>query len=288
MPPPISAVLKKGNIHITNPNANPLTEYMVKLVYDEQINTIYYTRVKTPRGTYILVVDSTGEKTTIDEDEKLFIYSIGQEIVEVEKEKQRKEEKNKETISFLLGLLLHLFRNKITAIGGLSNRIQKISAKNKAGSECDKCREKTAKILKETINIEATINLFQDALHDIQKAETLVLESRPFCDVIKPLAITNIQTSVKVDGRKVEKFLERIPPPPNISMMEEDQYIKISFPLEDEGMWRTALSMRPQNGIKNNYSENEFLLLISIILFQNMGGKIKLLDGFVNIFFKRG
>ncbi|NCF75286.1 MAG: hypothetical protein GWO87_02255 [Xanthomonadaceae bacterium] len=287
IPPPISAVLKKGNTYIANPKINPLTDYMADLIRDEKIKAIYYTKVKTPRGDYVLVVDATGEKTAIEEDEKFFIDAIGQEIAEMEKERERKEEKNQETITFLLNLLLHLFRNKIMVIGGFTKRLKKIASQQQ-NEKCKKCHEKTATILAETDKIEKTIKIFENALHDIEMAATLNLTLQPFCDIIKPLADIDIKIPVIVDRRKVEKFLERIPPPPNIFIMEEERYIRISFPLEDEKMWRAALSMRPQNGIKNDHSENEFLLLISTILFKRMGGKVKLLDGFINIFFKRG
>ncbi|MEA2088600.1 MAG: hypothetical protein U9O55_02030 [Patescibacteria group bacterium] len=287
MPPPISAVLKKGNVYITDPATNPLTEYMVKLVYNEKINAIYYTNVKTPRGDYILVVDATDKKRTFNDDEKLFIDTIGHEIAEMEKEKERKEEKSKEIISFLLGLLIHLFRNKIQAIGGLS-RLMEIASSKKSNGECQKCREKTAAILSEASKIEGTINLLQEALHDIKMAEEFNLEPLSFRNIIKPLIATNIQTIIIVDSRKVEKFLERIPPPSNISITEEDKYIRVSFPLEDEEMWRSALSMRSQTKIKNNYFEKSFLLLVSIMLFKATGGKVKLSKGFINIFFKRG
>lgn len=283
MPPPIAYALrdKEGIAYITDPDINPLTKYMRKLVHDKQINAIYYTRVKTPRGDYILVVDATGKKSSIKEDEKIFIDNIGKEIVEMEKEKERKEEKNQETISFLIGLLIHLFKNKIVAIGGLSRRLKKMS---------DPSGEKTSVILKEINNIETMLRMFETALHDIQMAEKLNLESFPFCDIIKPLVATNIKTSAIADKRKMEKFLERIPRPSDISTTEEDQYIKISFPvLENEEMWRAALSMpSPKKGVKNNHSEKQFLLLISIILFKKMGGKVKLLNGFINIFFKKG
>ena len=87
IPPPLSSIIRRkvDSEYITDPLENPLTEYMLDLIKNEEINAIYYTMVETPRGTWFVIVDATGKKMEISKDERRFIDAVGQEIVAIER-----------------------------------------------------------------------------------------------------------------------------------------------------------------------------------------------------------
>ena len=86
------------------------------------------------------------EETPIERDEILARIGkelIGKEIIAAQIG----------TIDYLLNLLSHLFRNKITAMGGLCRRIDKIAGAGNNGhcDNCQQCAEKTRNVLKEAL-----------------------------------------------------------------------------------------------------------------------------------------
>ena len=97
------------------------------------------------------------------------------------------------TIDYLLNLLSHLFRNKITAMGGLCRRIDKFAGTGNNGysDNCEKCAEKTRNVLKEAREIEKILIQFDLALADIKKATVLNLESIPLTRLIREIQTEN-------------------------------------------------------------------------------------------------
>lgn len=131
-------------------------------------------------------MDRIATKVELERTEVL--ARIGKEIIETQIG----------TIDYLLNLLTHLFRNKITAIGGLCRRIDKIAVAGNNG-DCEKCSEKTKNVVKEAREIEKIMIQFETALADIKKATVLNIESIPLTGLI-----SDIQTEDPVSDFSIE------------------------------------------------------------------------------------
>ncbi len=293
IPPPMETLLKgkEKSILITDPINDPLTQYMRGLVENEKINTIYYTMVQTFYGTWFIVVDSTGTKRGISNEEKNFLDAISEKIMIAENEK-RETEKNfekskKQTTLYLLGLFVKIFQDNIMAIGGLSRRLHK-TASQKNGGACEKCFQKSHAIKTEAEKINKIIKIFQEAIHDISMANQMNYSEISFSEIIQQLAVSDISANVRVDKRKVEKFLNRIPPFKKCEFSEKDNFVKISFSVNEESKktWERVL-FRKKKGEINPYTPEDFLLLISVMLFKEMEGIIKIQEDKILLYFKK-
>jgi len=97
------------------------------------------------------------------------------------------------TIDYLLNLLSHLFRNKITVMGGLCQRIDKIAGAGNNGrsDNCQNCVEKARNVLREAREIEKILIQFDLALADIKKATVLNIENIPLSKLIHEIQTEN-------------------------------------------------------------------------------------------------
>nr|MBC8179793.1 hypothetical protein [candidate division KSB1 bacterium] len=167
---------EKDNLYKENASLAPQTDCMAELVNDAHINDIYFTKVDILSGLWVLAVDGRYPQKISKENQE-FLNVICEKIQKTSLERteiltkigKKVVETQKGTIVYLLNLLMHLFRNKITAMCGLCRRIDKIAVNGNNGS-CEGCSAKTKNVVKEAGEIENILNQFDNALADITKA----------------------------------------------------------------------------------------------------------------------
>jgi hypothetical protein len=205
------------------------------------------------------------------------------------------------TIDYLLNLLSHLFRNKITAMGGLCRRIDKIAGAGNNGhsNNCQECVEKTRNVLREAREIEKILIQFDLALADIKKATVLNIESIPLARLIREIQTENpnndflieledpqTEFSLLTDRRKTVKAIYRI-----VQKLTEDNkelitvaanrinQEKIKISLKQSGMntenLASLVNIR-ENGNAKNHSLDDFIVIISSCLLPELGIKIEI------------
>ncbi|PNX47539.1 MAG: hypothetical protein BV456_10855 [Thermoplasmata archaeon M8B2D] len=205
------------------------------------------------------------------------------------------------TIDYLLNLLSHLFRNKITAMGGLCRRIDKIAGAGNNGhsDNCQKCVEKARNVLREAREIEKILIQFDLALADIKKATVLNIESIPLTRLIREIQTENpnkeflieledpqTEFSLLTDRRKTVKAICRI-----VQKLTEDNKElitvaanrinkeKIKISMKQNGMntenLASLVNIR-ENGNAKNHSLDDFVVIISSCLLPELGIKIEI------------
>ena len=243
------------------------------------------------------------EETPIERDE--ILARIGKELI-------CKEiiETQIGTIDYLLNLLSHLFRNKITAMGGLCRRIDKIAGAGNNGhcDNCQQCTEKTRNVLKEAREIEKILLQFDLALADIKKATVLNMESIPLTKLISEIQtenpnndflielqdsqteyvmLTDRRKTVKAICRMVQKLTEENKQVINVSATRIDQE-KIKISLTQSGMntenLASLVNIR-ENGNAKNHSLGDFVVIISSCLLPELGIKMEIEKNMVEFTF---
>jgi len=197
IPKPIKDLIKseKGSLYKENLLEDNEMEYMKSLIKLYGINAIYFTKIKTLSGIWIIAVDAVYPKK-INYDERNFLDALCKEIREIEKERVIiKNETNKTVIKtsmeiscYLINLLLHIFGNKIMVIGGLSGRINQIACSAVTGASCEDCRQKTGLVLADAKKMETEIGKFREILHNIDKAGKLTVGYYSLSEIIGTLA----------------------------------------------------------------------------------------------------
>jgi len=234
------------------------------------------------------------EETSNSQDEILARIGkeiIGKEIIETQIG----------TIDYLLNLLSHLFRNKITAMGGLCRRIDKIAGDGNNGhsDNCQKCAEKTRNVLREAREIEKILIQFDHALADIKKATALNLESIPLTRLIHEIQtenpnndflikledpqtefalLTDRRKTVKAICRMVQKLTEDNKEVITVAANRINQE-KIKISLKQSGMNTANLASLVnirENGNSKNHSLDDFVVIISSCLLPELGIKIEI------------
>jgi hypothetical protein len=238
--------------------------------------------------------EHTAEETPIGQDEILARIGkeiIGKEIIETQIG----------TIDYLLNLLSHLFRNKITAMGGLCRRIDKIAGdgNNCHSDNCQKCTEKARNVLREAREIEKILIQFDLALADIKKATALNLESIPLTILIREIQaenpnndflieledphtefalLTDRRKTVKAICRMVQKLTEDNKEVITVAANRINQE-KIKISLKQSGMntenLASLVNIR-ENGNAKNHSLDDFVVIISSCLLPELGIKIEI------------
>ena len=244
------------------------------------------------------------EETPIVQDE--ILARIGKEIISKEI-----IETQIGTIDYLLNLLSHLFRNKITAMGGLCRRIDKIAGDDNNGNSdnCQKFTEKTRNVLREAREIEKILIQFDLALADIKKATALNIESIPLTRLIREIQTENpnndfiieledpqTEFSLLTDRRKTVKAICRM-----VKKLTEDNkeiitvaanrinQEKIKISLNQSGMNTESLASLVnirENGNAKNHSLDDFIVIISSCLLPELGIKIEIERGLVEFTFQ--
>ena len=234
------------------------------------------------------------EETPIVQDE--ILARIGKEIISKEI-----IETQIGIIDYLLNLLSHLFRNKITAMGGLCRRIDKIAGDDNTGNSdnCQKFTEKTRNVLREAREIEKILIQFDLALADIKKATVLNIESIPLTRLIREIQTENpnndfiieledpqTEFSLLTDRRKTVKAICRM-----VKKLTEDNkeiitvaanrinQEKIKISLNQSGMNTESLASLVnirENGNAKNHSLDDFIVIISSCLLPELGIKIEI------------
>lgn len=234
------------------------------------------------------------EETPIGQDEILARIGkeiIGKEIIETQIG----------TIDYLLNLLSHLFRNKITAMGGLCRRIDKIAGDGNNGhsDNCQKCTEKARNVLREAREIEKILIQFDLALADIKKATALNLESIPLTRLIREIQtenpnndflieledpqteftlLTDRRKTVKAICRMVQKLTEDNKEVITVAANRINQE-KIKISLKQSGMntenLASLVNIR-ENGNAKKHSLDDFVVIISSCLLPELGIKIEI------------
>ena len=315
MPGPLRELVEdeKEYLYIENAALDPRTNYMAELVRDANINDIYFTKVETPSGVWVIVVDGISPRK-IDEEKKDFLAVLCNKIKKIELMRYEvlarigKEIIGKEiietqigTIDYLLNLLSHLFRNKITAMGGLCRRIDKIAGTGNNGhsSNCQKGAEKTRNVVREAREIEQILIQFDLALADIKKATVINIESIPLTRLIREIQmedpnnsffieledpqtefalLTDRRKTVKAICRMVQKLTQDNKELITVAATRINQE-KIKISLKQSGMntknLASLVNIR-ENGNAKNHSLSDFVVIISSCLLPELGIKIEI------------
>ncbi len=307
---PIRFLIEKGmqNIYIENPAKDERTKYMLKLITDKNINDIYYSKVETLSGTWILVVDGIIPRK-IDHKKMFFLDTLCRKIQIIEKERVELEKKVGKkivetqvgTVAYLLNLLSHLCRNKITSIGGLCRRIDKIAAGNNGNGgnngNCQGCFTKTQKVVQEAGAIEEIFRQLDIALHDIKKGTTLNIETVPLSALINDLhdedpardfliefinpekdflLLTDKRKAVKAVCRILSKIAQYNKKPIKISAKKVGKN-NIKIFIEQEGIDTDPLKKLIRvygNEEITDHSMKDFMVIVSSTLLPELGAKL--------------
>ena len=205
------------------------------------------------------------------------------------------------TIDYLLNLLSHLFRNKITAMGGLCRRIDKIAETGSNGhnDNCQSCVEKTRNVLREAREIEKILIQFDLVLADIKKATVLNIENIPLTRLIHEIQtenpsndflieledpqteltlVTDRRKTVKAICRMVQKLTENNKELITVTATKINRK-KTKISLKQNGMntknLASLVNIR-ENGNANNHSLNDLVVIISSCLLPELGIKIEI------------
>ncbi len=304
---------EKDSLYIENASLDPRTAYMAELVRDANINDIFFTKVETQSGVWVIVVDGISPRK-IDEEKKAFLVVLCNKIRKIELVRNEilarigKEIIGREiietqigTIDYLLNLLSHLFRNKITAMGGLCRRIDKIAmtGNNGHGGDCENCAAKSRNVVKEAREIEKILIQFDQALADIKKATVINIESFPLASLINdiqtedpnndflieledpqtPLTLlTDKRKTVKAICRMVQKLTQDNKNPITVAATRINKE-KIKISLKQSGMNTENLARLVnirENGNAKNHSLIDFVVIISSCLLPELGIKIEI------------
>ena len=304
---PLQELIKKekDNLYIENASLDPRTNYMAELVKDAHINDIYFKKVEALSGIWVIVVDGIYpqkitkenkefldvlckkiQKTSIERTE--ILAQIGKKVVETQKG----------TIVYLLNLLMHLFRNKITSMCGLCRRIDKIALNGNNGS-CEGCSAKTKNVVKEAGEIENILNQFDNALADIKKATLLNLETVSLIQLISDIQVEDISSDFFIelkgpqddfvlftDKRKTVKAICRIV---NKLTQYNKMPIQVSAKRVKNGKVKVSLKQKGidtenlvklvnihENGNAKDHSMSDFMVIISSSLLVELGAKLEI------------
>jgi signal transduction histidine kinase len=303
---------KKEHIYIKKAIKDPRTQYMKQLIIDENINDIYYTRVTTPSGEWVIVVDGVGKKN-IDLEKRKFLDSLGEiiqkieeELDEVKKEIRTTTRKTRiGTIAYLSGLLIHLFRNKMMSIGGLCKRLNKTASSNGDNGDCLKCKQKTEMVATETERLKEIFKDFDDALLDIEKAAILNIEKISACELIndvidihrdvlvevKPtpdscIIATDKRKSVKAICRIIENLIRQNKNTIKISVKKQAETIKLIIKQENINTAHLRKIVNaPGTDRMIDHSISDFHVIISSILLPEMGVSLNVKDNYIELLF---
>ncbi len=311
IPPPLAYLIrnKANNVYIKNPLKNNLTFYMRELIQDEKITSIYYTMVTTLRGYYFIIVDTTGEKKELPEDERDFVDQIGQQIKDIEEARGRKEEEIKiitrvieaKTIQQLIMLQAHVLQNPVSITGGLAKNVCRNVEK---GASLKECQEKIEHILANSSAMEKRLKIFSAIANDIAKSRQL---NESVCYISDFVCFLNQRFKKRVvygkgrspiicDQRKIEKFLERV-----IAKIREKHPEKVKLSSRIRG--KTISIFISQNGrdlsfleryktLQNEENElqnqlDDLKLIASCLILRNIGIKIKFSKKNITLTIKR-
>ncbi len=315
MPEPFRELVEnaKNDLYIENASLDPRTNYMAELVKDASINDIYFTKVETLSGVWLIVVDGIIPRK-IDAGKKAFLAVLCHKIKKIEFALNEilarigKEIIGREiiatqigTIDYLLNLLSHLFRNKVTAMGGLCRRIDKIAmaGNNGHGGDCERCAEKSKNVVREAREIEQILKQFDHALADIKKATVINLETILLTSLISDIQaegpgndflialetpqaefalLTDRRKTVKAIHRMVQKLTQDNKMPITVAAKRIDKE-KIKISLKQPGMDTENLARLVNirdNGNAKNHSLRDFVVIISSCLLPELGIKIEI------------
>jgi hypothetical protein len=303
---------KKEHIYIEHAIEDSRTDYMKQLVIDERINDIYYTRVTTPSGEWVIVVDGVGEKN-IDIEKRKFLDSLGEIIQKIEEELNeiKKEIRTTtrytriHTIEYLIGLLFHLFRNKMMSMGGLCRRINKTAISNGTNGDCNKCIQKTQMVAADAEELRKIFKDFDDALMDIKKATILNMEKISACEIVKDvinihrdvlveiepildtyMINTDKRKSVKAICRLIESLISQNKNSISIAVEKEKKEVKLIIKQKDIDTSRLQRIIH-STGVDRRFdhSRSAFKVIISSILLPEMGVSLSIKDDCIELLF---
>lgn len=296
---------EKNDLYIENASLDPRTSYMSELIREANINDIYFTKVETLSGVWAIVVEGLSPYK-IDEEKKDFLAVLGNRIKKIELERAEllarigKEiiETQIGTIAYLLNLLAHLFRNKITTMGGLCRRIDKVAVTGNNG-DCGKCSEKTRNVVKEARELEQILSQFDQALADLNKATVINIEPIPLHKLISEIQtedpsndfkielegphadfplLTDRRKSVKAISRLVKKLTQNNKSPIMVTARKTDKdRIKISLKQREMNTENLArlVNIR-ENGNSKDHSLSDFVVIISCCLLPELGINVEI------------
>ena len=294
---------EKNNLYIENASLDPRTSYMSELVRDANINDIYFTKVETSSGVWVIVVEGIYPQK-IDEEKKDFLAVLCNRIRKIELERaETLASIGKEiiatrigTIAYLLNLLAHLFRNKITAMGGLCIKIDKIAG-TCSDVDCGKCCTKTHSVIKGAREMEQILVQFDHALAELTKATVINVEPIPLPRLIKEIQaedpsndfimeLEDPQTdfSLLLDRRKTVKALYRMvkkltqdnkSPIVVAARRIDEEKIKITLKQKEMNTDNLArLVNMSESGNAKDHSLSDFVVIISCCMLPELGIKI--------------
>ncbi|MFO7604681.1 MAG: hypothetical protein R6W72_00065 [Desulfurivibrionaceae bacterium] len=312
---------RKDNLYIEDVPRDPRNGYIAGLVRDPDVNDIYFVKVETPSGVWVVAVDSISPQK-IDPEKKDFLVVLCNKIKKIEQERSEALARigkeiittQRGTIDYLLNLLAHLFRNKVTTVGGLCRRIDKIAENGNNGNggvngDCKKCSEKTKNVIKEAKEIERILLEFDIALADIKKATVINLESIPLTILVSdiqredPLSdflieledphsefflLTDKRKTVKALCRMVKKLTQVNKKPVKVSAREYNGE-KIRISLTQDGIDTESLARLVnvrENGEAKDHSLSDFTVIISSILLPELGITIEVNHATVDFVFR--
>gem|GEM_PF-5775153 len=312
---------QKDSLYIEDVSRDPRTDYIASLVRDPNVNDIYFVKVETSSGVWVVAVDGISPQK-IDAEKKDFLFVLCNRIKKIEQERTEvlaridKEiiKTQRGTIDYLLNLLAHLFRNKVTAVGGLCRRIDKIAENGNNGNssnngDCKKCSEKTKNVIREAKEIERILVQFDIALADIKKATVLNIASIPLTLLVSDIQredpssdflieledpytefflLTDKRKTVKALCRMVKKLTQDNKKPIKVSAQEINKE-KIRLSLTQEGINTENLARLVdvrENGEVKDHSLSDFTVIISSILLPELGITLEINHATVDFVFR--
>ncbi len=304
IPSPIKELVENGHkdIYISDPLNDSRSAYMRKLVEDANINAIYYTKVDiSDNETYVLVVDAAGERTEINEDERRFLDILCQVIKEVEEERARREKeiigivenRRKEMAIFLLGMIHHIFRNKVMSIGGLAKNLNESLCRE---GDCILSKKQAflKAIVNDSQNLESILKDFAGLTerlrqgYSLQKCSLIEIlpplsqeESKIIEDVIVITDLERASLLIKSLTEKLQDALCRI---------EKDKIIFFSSnkcALQEVGDLIKIIKRKKveDKNCYNVYSLQNLLLAFAIMMFRETGGDVVVYNHGIEIIF---
>jgi hypothetical protein len=294
---------EQNNLYIENASLDPRTSYMFDLIRDANINDIYFTKVETRSEVWVIVVEGIYPQK-IDEEKKDFLAVLCNRIRKIELERaETLASIGKEiiatrigTIAYLLNLLAHLFRNKITAMGGLCIKIDKIAG-TCSDVDCGKCCKKTHSVIKGAREMEQILVQFDHALAELTRATVINIEPIPLPRLIKEIQaedpsndfimeLEDPQTdfSLLLDRRKTVKALYRMVKKltqdnksPIVVAARRIDKEKIKITLKQKEMNTDNLARlvnMSESGNAKDHSLSDFVVIISCCMLPELGIKI--------------
>ncbi len=305
MPPPIRELVENGRqeIYISNPLKDSRTEYMRKLIEDENIKAVYYTKVDVSVSeTYVLVVDAAGECVEINDDERRFLDILCQVIKEVEEERAKYEKeiigivenRRKEMAIFLLGMIHHIFRNKVMSIGGLAKNLNK-SLRQEGNCALQKEQAFLRAIIDGSQNLENVLwdfgNLTEKLRHGYNLQKCCLAEVLPPLIESEHKIIKNV--NIITDPERARFLFRNLVEKLQDALCRVEKQGKVIFFSSNKNALQEISNLIKiikrkkveSKNCYNVYSLENLLLAFAIMMFRETGGDVMVYDHCIEIIF---